>query len=169
MTVEGADKSDAHGRMAVSDIVWVSLHARPVLGARWLASFTVHMPECKSMQSLVPADRIWAHTGARFRLPGGMVISLPAAYTAGSREMYCRNVYLRTGFVMPVRRRVQRCQRPGFTRRSRSSCRRPGPSALTSPAHFGQAHPCCLPHRARERGGAEPGRPLGAGALQPVK
>ena len=45
----------------------------------------------------------------------------------------------------------------------------PGPSALTSPAHFGQAHPCCLPHRARERGGAEPGRPLGAGALQPVK
>jgi FkbM family methyltransferase len=53
------------------------------------------------MRSLVPADRIWARTGARFQPPGGAVISLPAAYTTGAREMYCRNVYLRTGFVMP--------------------------------------------------------------------
>ena len=29
------------------------------------------------------------------------MVSLPAGYTAGAREMYCRNVYLRTGFVMP--------------------------------------------------------------------
>ncbi len=29
------------------------------------------------------------------------MISLPGSYTAGAREMYYRNVYLRTGFVMP--------------------------------------------------------------------
>jgi len=29
------------------------------------------------------------------------VIALPPAYTAGAREMYCRNVYLRTGLVIP--------------------------------------------------------------------
>jgi FkbM family methyltransferase len=34
-------------------------------------------------------------------LPGGAAISLPGAYTAGAREMYCRNVYLRVGLVMP--------------------------------------------------------------------
>src|SRR5207248_1215487 len=27
---------------------------------------------------------------------------LPAGYTAGAREMYCRNVYLRTGLTMPA-------------------------------------------------------------------
>jgi FkbM family methyltransferase len=59
------------------------------------------MAECQSKRSLVPADRIWAHTGARFQPPGGAVIALPGAYTAGAREMYCRNVYLRTGSVMP--------------------------------------------------------------------
>ena len=58
------------------------------------------------MQSLVPADRTWTHTGARFRLPAGMVISLPGAYTTGAREMYCRSVYLRTGFFMPHTRWV---------------------------------------------------------------
>ncbi|MGH3218875.1 MAG: FkbM family methyltransferase [Streptosporangiaceae bacterium] len=50
---------------------------------------------------MAAADRVWARTGARFDAPGRAVISLPAAYTAGAREMYCRNVYLRTGFVMP--------------------------------------------------------------------
>jgi FkbM family methyltransferase len=59
------------------------------------------MTECQSTRSLVPADKTWMRTGARFHLPGGVVISLPGAYTAGAREMYCRNVYLRTGFVMP--------------------------------------------------------------------
>jgi FkbM family methyltransferase len=88
-------------RRAVGDIVSVCLHARPASAARWLTSFATHLPECQSTRSLAPADRIWGRTGARLRPPGGTVISLPAAYTAGAREMYCRNVYLRTGFVMP--------------------------------------------------------------------
>jgi FkbM family methyltransferase len=88
-------------RRAVDDIVSVCRCARPVSAARWLMSFAGHLPECQSTRSMVPADRIWARTGARFRPPGGVVISLPAAYTAGAREMYCRNVYLRTGFSMP--------------------------------------------------------------------
>jgi FkbM family methyltransferase len=85
----------------VADIMSVCRHARPASAARWLTSFAAHIPECQSTRSLVPADRIWARTGARFQPPGGAVISLPGAYTAGAREMYCRNVYLRTGFVMP--------------------------------------------------------------------
>src|SRR6266496_2104995 len=86
---------------AASDIVSVCRHARPASAARWLTSFAAHLTECCTTQSLVPADRIWGRTGARFQPPGGPVISLPAAYTAGAREMYCRNVYLRSGFAMP--------------------------------------------------------------------
>jgi FkbM family methyltransferase len=88
-------------RRTAGDIVSVCRHARPASAARWLTSFAVHLAECLSTRSLVPADRIWARTGARFRLPGGTLIALPAAYTAGAREMYCRNVYLRTGLSMP--------------------------------------------------------------------
>jgi FkbM family methyltransferase len=88
-------------RRAITDILSVCRHARPVSSARWLTSFAAHLAECLSARSLIPADRIWTRTGARFRLPGGVVVALPAAYTAGSREMYCRNVYMRTGFVMP--------------------------------------------------------------------
>jgi len=88
-------------RRAIGDIVSVCQHARPASAARWLTSFAAHLPECQRTQSLIPADRIWARTGARFRPPGGKVISLPAAYTAAAREMYCRNVYLRTGFFLP--------------------------------------------------------------------
>ena len=88
-------------RRALGDIVSVCRHARPASAARWLTSFAAHLPECRSKRSLVPADRIWARTGGRFRPPGGTVISLPAAYTAGAREMYCRNVYLPAGFSLP--------------------------------------------------------------------
>jgi FkbM family methyltransferase len=88
-------------RRAVGDVVSVCRHAGPASAARWLTSLAAHLPECRGTRSLVPADRIWARTGARFRLPGGAVISLPAAYTAAAREMYCRNVYLRTGLLMP--------------------------------------------------------------------
>ncbi len=86
---------------AMDEILSVCRHARPVSAARWLVSCTANLTKCHSMRSLVPADRVWAHTGARFQPPGGAVISIPAAYTAGAREMYCRNVYLRTGLVMP--------------------------------------------------------------------
>lgn len=88
-------------RRALADILSVCRHARPASAARWLTSFATHVKECQSTRSLVPADQVWVRTGARFQPPGGVVISLPGAYTAGAREMYCRNVYLRTGFVMP--------------------------------------------------------------------
>jgi FkbM family methyltransferase len=88
-------------RRAAADIWSVCRHARPVSAARWLTALATHVPEVASTRSLVPADRIWARTGACFRPPGGAVVSLPPAYTAGAREMYCRNVYLRTGFAMP--------------------------------------------------------------------
>jgi len=94
--------SETHtARRAIADIRSVCLRARPASAARWLTSFAAHLAECDRTRSLVPADRIWARAGARFQLPGGVAISLPGAYTAGAREMYCRNVYLRTGFVMP--------------------------------------------------------------------
>jgi FkbM family methyltransferase len=94
--------SETHtARRAIADIRSVCLRARPASAARWLTSFAVHLAECERQRSLVPADRIWERAGARFQLPGGAVISLPGSYTAGAREMYCRNVYLRTGFVMP--------------------------------------------------------------------
>src|ERR1700689_291739 len=88
-------------RRAIADIRSVCLCARPASAGRWLTSLAIHLAECERTRSLVPADRIWARAGARFQLPGGVVISLPGSYTAGAREMYCRNVYLRTGFVMP--------------------------------------------------------------------
>jgi hypothetical protein len=94
--------SETHtARRAIADIRSVCLRARPASAARWLTSFAAHMTECHRTRSLVPADRIWVRTGARFQPPGGAVISLPGAYTAGAREMYCWNVYLRTGFAMP--------------------------------------------------------------------
>jgi FkbM family methyltransferase len=88
-------------RRAIADIGSVCLHARPASAARWLTSFAAHLVECETTRSLAPADRIWARKGARFQPPGGAAISLPGAYTAGAREMYCQNVYPRTGFVMP--------------------------------------------------------------------
>lgn len=94
--------SERHtARRAIADIRSVCLRARPASAARWLTSFAAHLAECQRTRSLVPADRIWARAGARFQLPGGTAISLPGAYTAGAREMYCRNVYLRVGLVMP--------------------------------------------------------------------
>jgi FkbM family methyltransferase len=64
-------------------------------------ALTARLPQCARSRSLRPADQIWARTGARFRAPGGAVLSLPGPYTSGAREMYCRNVYLRTGLRMP--------------------------------------------------------------------
>jgi hypothetical protein len=88
-------------RRSVGDIVSVCRFARPASAARWLLSFAAHLPECQSKGSMVPAERIWARTGACFRPLGGVVISFPAAYTAWGLEMYCRNANLRTGFSLP--------------------------------------------------------------------
>ena len=93
--------SSQAARRVVADILSVCRYAGSASAARWLTTLAAHVPEVVSTRSLIPADRIWARTGARFRPPGGPVVSLPAAYTAGAREMYCRNVYMRTGFTMP--------------------------------------------------------------------
>ncbi len=89
-------------RRAIGDIGSVCRGACPADAARWVTSLMTHLPECVRTRSLRSADRIWERAGARFRAPGGAVISLPAGYTAGAREMYCRNVYLRTGLTMPA-------------------------------------------------------------------
>ena len=88
-------------RRAAGDIRSVCRYASTGSAARWLMAFTAHAAQCAKTGSLVPADQAWTRTGARFQPPGGAVIALPGAYTAGAREMYCRNVYLRTGLVMP--------------------------------------------------------------------
>jgi len=87
---------------AVADVRSVCGTAYPVDAARWLTSLATHAPACARSSSLSSADLAWSRNGARFRSSTGAVISLPAAYTAGAREMYCRNVYLRTGLTMPA-------------------------------------------------------------------
>jgi FkbM family methyltransferase len=89
-------------RRAVGEVRSVGRNASPGAAARWVAALAAHLPECSRSRSLSPADRAWGRAGARFRTASGAVVSLPAAYTAGAREMYCRNVYLRTGLRMPA-------------------------------------------------------------------
>jgi len=89
-------------RRAVGDVTSVWRCACPAAASRWTASLVVHLPKCARSRSLSPADQIWAGTGARFRTSSGAVVALPARYTSGAREMYCRNVYLRTGLTMPT-------------------------------------------------------------------
>jgi FkbM family methyltransferase len=88
-------------RRATGDIRSVCRYASTGSAARWLMACTAHAVKCAKTRSFVPADQAWARTGARFQPSGGPVIALPGAYTAGAREMYCRNVYLRSGLVMP--------------------------------------------------------------------
>jgi FkbM family methyltransferase len=88
-------------RRAVADVVSVCRSTSPSTATRWLASLMARLPECAESRSLSPADRTWARSGASFRTSTGAVVSLPAAYTSGAREMYCRKVYLRSGLTMP--------------------------------------------------------------------
>jgi FkbM family methyltransferase len=88
-------------RRAVGDVVSVCRNTSPSTATRWMASLMVRLPECAGARSLSPADRTWARSGASFHTSTGAVVSLPAAYTSGAREMYCRKVYLRSGLTMP--------------------------------------------------------------------
>ena len=88
-------------RRAVGDVYEVWRSASPAAAGRWMTSLT-HLPECARTRSLNRADQAWARAGASFRTSSGAVVSLPPAYTAGAREMYCRNIYLRTGLTMPA-------------------------------------------------------------------
>jgi FkbM family methyltransferase len=92
----------SRARRALADTRAVWAAASPAATARWTTSLVTHLPQCVRSGSLTPADRAWARSGASFATPGGAVVSLPAAYSPGAREMYCRNVYLRTGLVMPA-------------------------------------------------------------------
>lgn len=89
-------------RRAADDVWSVCRNACPGTAARWVAGLAVRLPECVRSRSLSPADRAWARAGGSFRAPGHSVISLPPAYSRGAREMYCRNVYFRTGLTMPT-------------------------------------------------------------------
>ena len=86
----------------MSDALSVCRTAYPIEAVRWTTSLIAKLPECTRSNSMRPADMAWERNGARFRTSTGAVISLPSAYTAGAREMYCRNVYLRTGLTMPT-------------------------------------------------------------------
>lgn len=88
-------------RRALGDVTAVCRHASPGTAALWMRSLVTEMPECMRSRSLSPADRLWTRTGARFRTSAGTNVFLPPRFTSGAREMYCRNVYLRTGLTMP--------------------------------------------------------------------
>jgi FkbM family methyltransferase len=88
-------------RRAVGDIRAVCHSTSPVAATRWMTSLLMNLPECVRNRSLSPADRAWAHSGASFTAPDGSVIFLPASHSQGAREMYCMNVYLRSGLTMP--------------------------------------------------------------------
>jgi FkbM family methyltransferase len=90
-------------RRAMDDVRAVCGSASSVAATRWLTSLVTHLPECARARSLSPADRAWAQSGASFTTSSGAVVSLPAEYCLGAREMYCRNVYLRTGLAMPTK------------------------------------------------------------------
>ena len=89
-------------RRAISDVKSVWQNASAAAATRWTLSLAAHLPECVKERTLIPADRSWSNTGARFRNRTGTVISVPGDYTSGAREMYCRDVYLRTGLTMPT-------------------------------------------------------------------
>jgi FkbM family methyltransferase len=86
----------------MGDVISVCRTAYPADAAHWITSLVTTLPECTRSSSMRPADQGWLRAGARFRTSTGAVVSLPGAYSAGAREMYCRNVYLRSGLRMPT-------------------------------------------------------------------
>jgi FkbM family methyltransferase len=76
--------------------------ARTGSAARWAARLAARTPEVVRSRSLCPADHAWRRHGARFRTPSGRTVILPGEHCAGAREMYCRDVYLRTGLRIPA-------------------------------------------------------------------
>ncbi len=84
-----------------SDLLGVVRRARPASAVRWVTRLGARAPEAIRYRSLRVADSAWQRHGARFRTPSGRSLQLPGDLTAGAREMYCRNVYLRTGLAVP--------------------------------------------------------------------
>jgi FkbM family methyltransferase len=89
-------------RRFTRDIVSVCQSAAPGSAGAWLGALVANLPACVRSRSLRPADQRWARVGARFRTSTGAIVRLPPTHTPCAREMYCRNVYLRTGLAMPA-------------------------------------------------------------------
>lgn len=89
-------------RRAIRDVLDVWQSTSPATAGRWTRSLLAHLPECARARSLNRADEAWSRVGASFHTSTGVTVSLPPAYTAGAREMYCRNVYLRSSLTMPA-------------------------------------------------------------------
>ena len=89
-------------RRTIGDVRSVWHSACPAAATRWFAAFVAHLPECARSHSLSPADRAWTRAGARFRTASGAMVSLSGTHP-GAREMYCWNIYLRTGLTMPTK------------------------------------------------------------------
>ncbi|MDB5597889.1 MAG: Methyltransferase FkbM [Hyphomicrobiales bacterium] len=82
------------------EVVGVVRHASRRDALRWLRAFVLHLPTIMRSRSLQGADAAWANGGV-FRPSNGVAVKLPAGFTMGAREMYCRDVYLRSGLTMP--------------------------------------------------------------------
>jgi FkbM family methyltransferase len=89
-------------RRFTGDVVSVCQRAAPASAGAWLGALVANLPACVRSRSLCPADQRWARAGARFRTSTGATVRLPPTHTPCAREMYCRNVYLRTGLTMPA-------------------------------------------------------------------
>jgi FkbM family methyltransferase len=89
-------------RRFTGDVVSVCQNAAPGSAGTWLGGLVANLPACVRSRSLRPADQRWARAGARFRTSTGATVRLPPTHTPCAREMYCRNVYLRTGLTMPA-------------------------------------------------------------------
>jgi FkbM family methyltransferase len=87
-------------RRAGADLIRVARCASTVDALRWGGRLAVHAPEVARARSLRSADTAWRN-GATFRTPRGRWVHLPGDHTAGAREMYCRDVYLRSGLTIP--------------------------------------------------------------------
>jgi FkbM family methyltransferase len=79
------------------DVTGVLRTADPASSARWLAGLALGAPTVLRTGQLTVADRVASRRAGRFRTSSGQVVLLPAGSFNGAREMYCRNVYLRTG------------------------------------------------------------------------
>ena len=84
-----------------ADTAAVLCRARLTDALTWMLRMAAEAPAVTRSRSLRAADAAWLQQGAWFRTPRGRSVFLPGHLTPGAREMYCRNVYLRTGLGIP--------------------------------------------------------------------
>lgn len=64
---------------------------------RWLLGLTLRAPSVVRSGGLGPADRFVRGHEVRVKVPSGQVALIPGDAFGSTRELYCRNVYLREG------------------------------------------------------------------------